>query len=340
MKKFAMAALLAGLSLHAAHAADNKITICIFDPSGEHGYAYGYAKDYVLQAPRFGVIKPIDLKVYTNEEGVVADFKAGRCEGAIMSNLRAREFNNYTGSLDAVGAIQNIKDLNLALQVLSSKSLAPKMIQGDYEIIGLIPIGTAYLMVDDRRINTLSKTTGKKVAILNLEKSANKLAQKIGAIPVKVDLNTVADAFNTHKINVLAAPAVAFRPFELYKGMTAPDGTIKGGVVRFPLAQITAAFVVRKSKLPNPEVSQKIREYIFSQLGTAYKFIDNAEKDIDSKYWVTMSPADQQSTQTLMRNTRIEMIKDGSYDKDMMRLLKKIRCKTNPNNPECTANDE
>ena len=53
-----------------------------------------------------------------------------------------------------------------------------------------------------------------------------------------------------------------------------------------------------------------------------------------------MSPADQQSTQTLMRTTRIEMIKDGIYDKDMMHLLKKIRCKTNPNNPECNSNDE
>ena len=340
MKKIAIAALVAGMGLQVAYAADDKVTICVFDPSGQHGYAYGYAKDYMVQAPRFGVIKPIDLKVYTNEEGVVTDFKTGRCDAAIMSSLRAREFNSYTGSLDAVGGLQNIKDLNLALQVLSSKSLAPKMVQGDYEILGIIPIGAAYMMVDDRRINTFSKGAGKKVAILNLEKSANKLTQKIGAIPVRVDLNTVADAFNNHKVNVLAAPAVAFRPFELAKGMTGPDGSVKGGVVRFPLAQITASFVVRKSKLPNPDVSQKIREYIFSQLGTAYKFIDNAEKDIDDKYWINMSPADQQSTQTLMRTTRIEMIKDGIYDKDMMHLLKKIRCKTNPNNPECNSNDE
>ncbi len=340
MRKMITAALFLGLSLNAAYAAENKVMLCIFDPTGQNGYAYGYAKDYVLQAPRFGLNKPIEIKIYTSEALLVKDFEAGPCDAAIMSNLRARQFNSFTGSLDAVGALVTNKDLSLALQVLSSETLAPKMTQGGYEVLGIIPIGAAYMMVDDRRINTISKVKGSKVAVLNLEQSISKLAQKVGAQPVTVNLATISTAFNTHKVNVLSVPAVAFKPFELATGMAAAGGSVKGGVIRFRMAQITAAFIVHKNKLPNPAVGQKIREYVYSQIGTAYRFIDNSEKLIDDKYWVNLSLVDQQSNLALMRSTRIEMTKEGTYDKEMMHLLKNVRCKTTPKNAECALNDE
>jgi hypothetical protein len=340
MKTIITTVLFVGATLNIAHAAESKLTMCIFDPTGQDGYAYNYAKDYTLQAPRFGLTNPIELKIYTNEDRVVDDFKSGRCDGAVMSNLRASEFNAFTGSLDAIGALTNIKDLGIALKVLSSKSLAPKMSSGLYEVLGLIPIGAAYMMVDDRHIDTLSKAKGKNSAMLNFERSASRVAQKVAAKTIQVDLNTVENAFNTHQVDVLGAPAVAFKPFEFAKGMSAVDGTIQGGVVRAPLAEITVAFIVHKNKLPNAGVNQKIREYIYSQLVTAYRFIDNAEKGIESKYWISISPSDQQSNQALMRSARIEMTREGIYDKDMMHLLKNIRCKTNPDNIECSLSDE
>ncbi len=339
MRRMISAALLMGLSLNGAYAAESR-SLCIFDPTGKNGYASGYAKDYVLQAPRFGLHNPIEIKIYTAETRLITDFETGLCDAAIMSNLRARKYNSFTGSLDAVGAIQNNRDLTLALQALSSKALAPKMSQGAYEVVGIIPLGAAYMMVDDRRINTFSKAKNLKVAVLNIDQSISKVGQKVGALPVQVDLSTISNAFITHKVNVLSMPAVVFQPFELAKGMTAPDGTVKGGVIRMRMAQITAAFIVHKKKLPNPEVSQKIREYIYSQIGVAYRFTDNAEKGIDDKYWVNLSPADQQANQALMRSTRIEMTDEGIYNKEMMHLLKNIRCKTAPSNAECALNDE
>ena len=205
MKRMIIAALLISLSLNFVHAAENMLTMCIFDPTGKDGSAYSYAKDYMLQAPRFGVTNPIELKIYTNETLVVNDFKSGRCDGAIMSSLRAREFNSFTGSLDAIGGLMNLKDLKLALQLLASKSVAPKMSQGGYEVLGIIPIGAAYMMVGDRQIDALSKVKGKKVAVFQYEKSASKLAQKLGAETISVDLMTFANAFNSHKVDVLSA---------------------------------------------------------------------------------------------------------------------------------------
>jgi len=339
VKKIAIAAL-AALSLQAVHAAGPKLTLCVYDPLGARGDAFGYAKDYVLQMPRFGLTNPVDLKAYTNEAIIAEDFKAGQCDGAIMSNLRARDFNKFTGSLDSIGAVPSKKDLDLALSALASKQMAPKMSEGDYEVIGMIPLGAAYIMVNDRAINTLSKAAGKKIAVLDYDKSQQKLVQKVGAQPVSVDLTTISGKFNNHQVDIIAGPAVIFKPLELWKGMTAPDGSVKGAVIRFPVIQVTAAMVVRKSKFTDEAVNQKIREYVNSQIGTAYKYIDNAEKEIGPKYWMDVPDADKLGYMKLMRESRIDLTKDGTYNADMMHLLKKVRCKNNPTNFECALNDE
>ena len=340
MKKIAIAALLAAMSFQAVYAAGQKLTLCVYDPLGARGDAYGYAKDYILQFPRFGMTNPVELKAYTNEAIIAEDFKAGQCDGAVMTNLRARQFNKYTGSLDAIGAVPSRPALNLALQALASKQLAPKMSEGDYEVLGMIPLGTAYIMVSDRKLNTLAKAAGKKIAVLDYDKSQAKLVQKVGAQPVSVDLTTLGGKFNNHQVDIIAGPAVIFKPFELAKGMTGPNGEITGAVIRFPLIQITAVMVVRKSKFTNEDANQKIRAYVNSQIGTAYKYIDNAEKEIDAKYWMDVLAADKIGYVKLMRASRLDLTKDGTYDPEMMHLLKKVRCKIDPANFECALNDE
>jgi len=42
----------------------------------------------------------------------------------------------------------------------------------------------------------------------------------------------------------------------------------------------------------------------------------------------------------LMRNARIDLTKNGTYDKRMMSLLKKVRCQIEPMSAECAENLE
>ena len=323
-----------------AIAAEKSLTLCIYDPLGTRGDAYGYAKDYVLKLPTFGLKKPVELKVYTNEAVVAEDFKAGVCDGAAMSNLRARQFNNFTGSLDALGAVPSYKHLNTVLQALARPEMAKHMINNDFEVVGMIPLGAAYILVTDRSINTLAKAAGKKIAVLDFDKSQIKMVQRIGAQPVSVDLSTLAGKFNNHQVDIMAGPAVIFKPLELFKGMTGASGNVKGAVIRFPLIQVTAALVVHRSKFDDPAVNQKLREYVLTQIDKAYKYIDNSEKEIPAKYWMDVPTADQPGYVKLMREARIDMTQDGTYDKQMMSLLKKVRCKYEPTNFECALNDE
>ena len=138
-----------------------KQVVCVFDPVGKAGDAYALAKDYALEAKNWGA--DIDLRAVTDERLAAEDLKVGKCDGAIISGLRGRQFNKYIGSLDAIGALTDMKTAISAYKLLSLPRAAEKMINGPYEIAGLGTIGPAYLFVNDKNINTLAKAAGKKL---------------------------------------------------------------------------------------------------------------------------------------------------------------------------------
>ncbi|WP_228254782.1 putative solute-binding protein [Aquirhabdus parva] len=349
-----------------------KVTLCVFSPEGAKGKGYDFAMSYLKQLPKYTQIaknmgvdlkvtmtSPMDMhidmassiakrkastdvkfRVYTNEKIASEDFKAGQCDGVAMSNLRAKEFNGFIGSLDAIGAIPSYKHLTEAIQLLAKPEAAKYMVNQDYEIVSIIPMGAAYIMVNDRKINTLAKAAGKKIAVLDFDKSQAKMVQQIGAQPVSVDLTTISGKFNNGQVDIMAGPALIFKPLELYKGMTAADGsTVKGAIVRFPIVQITGVMMMHRGKFPDG-VGQLMREFASMQIPMAYSFIDETEKSIDAKYWMDVPAADKPGYMKLMRESRIEMTKEGFYDKRMMSFLKKIRCQFDATNYECSLTDE
>ena len=80
-----------------------KRVICIWDIVGRAGPIYGAAMEARAQALEFGV--ELDMVPYTNETIMIEEFKSGRCDAALMTGMRARQFNKYTGSIDAIGAL-------------------------------------------------------------------------------------------------------------------------------------------------------------------------------------------------------------------------------------------
>lgn len=77
----------------------------------------------------------------------------------------------------------------------------------------------------------------------------------------------------------MPAPIVAFKPFELYKGLGE-----KGAIVRFPLTQISANFIIRKTN--SCGFWAKSRTWVASQLNRTFGIIAKYESDIPSKYWM------------------------------------------------------
>jgi len=327
--KLAVAATAIALA-SSAHAAGP--TMCVFDLLGANGDNYAMMKDYALAAKQWGAA--ITLKAYTDERVASEDFKAGQCDGVALTGIRARAFNSFTGSIDAIGGLNNNAEAKTVINVMASPKLAADMIQNGYEVAGVTTLGSAYIMVNDRSINTLAKAAGKRFGVLDYDKAQAKIVQKVGAQPVSVDLLTIGGKFNNGQVDMIGMPAMGFKPLELYKGI----GT-KGAVIRFPVVQVTGDIVIRPGKFP-AGFGQKSRDWVSSQIGREMDVITKTEKSIDPKYWMDIPPADKLGYIKLMRDSRIEMTKEGIYNKKMMSILKKVRCQGDPSSFECALNDE
>jgi len=327
--------------LPAAQAA--KPRFCVYDPLGTTGEGYKAAQDYAIAMQKKGA--DIDIKSYLDERVAVEDFRTGQCDGVMATALRTRQFNTLSASMDTVGAATIVRkgkvDMDSSfevvrrfIQTLSSPKAADLMVQGNYEVVGIIPLGGVYAFVNNREINTIEKAAGKRVAAFDYDKAQAQLIQRVGARPVSVDVSNFSSMFNNNNVDVIMAPAIVYKPLELHKGL----GT-KGGVGRFPLTVITYQLVIRPEKFPKG-FGQGSREYVYSNFDRVIEIVRRADKDIPEKLWIDPTPEDNERYVALMREGRIEMAEKGFYDKRGLKLIKKIRCSVYPEASDCTQPTE
>ncbi|MFP5441692.1 MAG: putative solute-binding protein [Gammaproteobacteria bacterium] len=315
-------------------AAAIKRSVCVFDIVGQHGDIFNMMRDYKLAALQWGV--EVELKPYTDEKIAAEDLKAGQCDAALITGIRGRLFNTYTGSLDSIGALPDYESVRLAHQAMASPKLAEKMKSGPYEVIGIAPMGAAFLFVNDRRINNVGALSGKRITVLDYDKAQAKMVQKVGASPIASDVTNFAGKFNNKSADICAAPAAAYKALELYKGIS-PNG----GVVRYPLAQITLQMISRSERFAAaPGYTQKSREWFFGQFDRTLAVITKAEKEIEAKYWIDVPAADKPKYDEMMRQSRISLRDEGIYNRETLELLRKVRCRRDGSRAECTEKVE
>jgi len=314
------------------------MVFCVFDLEGNNGDIANMARDLALDARRWNLF--VDVHVYTDERVEAEDFKAGQCDGAAMSTLRSKEFNHITGSIDAPGNLRNYDEVKTLLKVLSTPAFSALGIAGRYQVVGIVPIGSIFVMVNDRRINSIEKAAGKRVVVLDWDKSEAQMISSIGAQPVPADLTSFAGKFNNGQADIIAAPAMAYEPLELYKGI----GT-KGGIIRFPLLQATGTLILRRDlmlpKIPDLDVRiRQLQDFGLKHIDQIVSIFTHAEATLPEKLWINLSPEDTQRYEHMLREARIRMTHDGTYDATMMNILKRVRCHHQPSAAECTMYDE
>lgn len=304
---------------------------CIFDMVGKQGPLFAAMKEYSLNAQKWGA--KVELVSYVDERIAAEDFKAGQCDAVLLTGIRARQFNQFAGSIDSIGGLANYTALKLLLETLSHHPQAQSLLrQGQYEVAGIFPLGAAYLFLGDRQINSVAKMAGRKIAVLDYDPAQVKMAQRIGAQAVASDVTNFAGKFNNGVVDVVVAPAVAYMPLELYKGVGA-----KGVVLRLPVAQLSFQMLIRPEKFP-AHFADASRKYFFTQFDAVIKAVQQAEEDI--LFFFPVPDGDEAKYQDMMREARIAMTKDGFYDPAMMRLMKKVRCRLQPQQAECADNRE
>jgi len=305
---------------------------CVYDPLGAGGDFYSMAKDYQLAASRWNV--KLELKAYTDEAQAVADFRADKCDMLDMIGFRALEFNKFSGTLDSVGALESYEDLRDALKILALPVLAKFMVSGDYETVGIVPLGAGYPMVHDRNINSLGKVAGKKIAVLDFDRTESIFVEQVHAIPVKTDFNNYGRLFNTGEVDAIVAPIALVKPLELTKGLGE-----KGGIVRRTADEITLQFVMKRDRFP-ADYGQQSREYMIGLVPGALTVIHKLENELDPRYWLYTLSSEKVDFYNIMRVSRAHMTKAGYFDHHMLAILKRVRCHNHDDDSECALPDE
>lgn len=315
-----------------------KLSFCLFDPFGTGGKLVATARELADYAKHFNLYA--DIRPYTDERVAAEDFKAGRCDVVAISTLRAKQFNNVLGSIDAPGNLRNYAEMKTLLTQLAKPVVASLAINGRYQVAALVPLGAVYIYVNDRDINSLSKAAGKRIVVLDWEPNMAKMVSGLGAQPVLADFSTYAGKFNNGQADIIAAPALAYGPMELAKGMGST-----GGVIHYPLLQATAAILVRRDlvlpRIPDLDARlTQLRRFGLQYLDKLFALLTDAEKDIPAARWIELPAAERARYDHMLAEARIYLMREGVYDPVMLSLMKRARCTHQPNAAECSKFDE
>lgn len=303
-------------------------TLCIWDLLGRSGPIYAAAVDQQARLLDMGIT--VNMKAYTNEGVLADDLKAGQCDAALFTGIRARLFNKFTGTIDAIGAIPSSKHMNMLMKVLVNPKNAPRMEEGQFVVMGFAPMGAAYIFVNDKQISTLTKAAGKRVAVMDYDLVQAEMILQLGANPVPTSVVSAGSKFNNRAVDVLPAPLVAYNIMELYRGIGD-----QGGIVNYPFSQLTLQLIGRKDKFP-AEIAQLVREDFYRRIDDIEKQVERQTGNIPDNLWIDISAEDKADYQLMMQRARISLRDRGYYHQDMLNLQRKIRCKFAPSHPECT----
>lgn len=307
---------------------DRTYRICVWDIFGRSGPIFAAAQEQRRKIIQYGL--NVEMVPYTSESVMVEELKSGTCDAALMSGLRARLFNQYTGTLDSIGGFPERSQMRLALQLMADPRSAEQMVSGDYVVMGIAPGGAAHVFVNDRAINTLAKASGKRVVVLDYDPTQARMIAGVGATPVVADIVNAPNMFNTGVVDVLAAPLAAYEVLELYKGL-APDG----GIIDLPLTHITMQLIGRRDVIPN-ELAQFVREAFFEGFDEIISRVAMEEQKVPDKWWISIPEGDRVEYERMMQNARLQLRDEGYYSGAMLTLQRKIRCRADSSREECT----
>jgi len=308
-------------------------TICVYDPAGKSGDYYRILSDFALEASGWGA--SVDLKAYTDEETAAKDYEAGQCDGVVATGVRLQRFNRFPSTIEGIGALPSYDLLKQTIDSLAKYESAAKRLSKDgHETIGFIPVGAVYLLVRDRKVDTVGELAGKRIATMDYDKASVAMVDRVGAIMVPADLGSIGPKFNNGDVDACYVSAPAYQPFELWRGLGET-----GGILRLPLAQATLQVMIRKSAFPDG-FGAKARKDLAGRFNSALSIVQKAEKEIPAKYWVDMPAGSGPEFDELFQNVRIQLRDSGAYDGQMLTAMRKIRCGQDPARPECAEKKE
>lgn len=291
--------------------------LCVFDPVGRNGDIYSVAKDIALDFLNLGV--KLNLYPYSTESAAKADFRAGLCDAVALTGIQAREYNRFSTTLEAFGAIENYSNLKKLLSTLAQPKAGKLFLENGLEVAGIYPAGAVYMYSNDKNIKRPQDFSDKRFFVSHGEKTGYAFVDKLGAQPVAGDTTNFASRFKRGRVDVTFSPAAVTEALELDKGMEE-----KGGVIKLPVWMLTLQVIIKPEKF-DKGFGQQARELSLDYFDKAISIATASEQKL-APYWVELNDADHTEWQYFFKQVRDDMEQAGVYDSRMLRLLKRLKC--------------
>lgn len=312
-------------SVHATEISE--INWCVFDVLGANGPSKQMVDDYKVRALRWGI--ELNTEYYSDEEAAMLNFDSGYCDLVNLPDFRARKYNHFTGSINAVGAIPSYQHLGTVIKTLAKPEAQTLMVESEFEIYGISLIGGMHSFLADRQWTSPESLVGKRISILSGVEESDYLNKQSGLIPIVSGLSEVFTNFNNKIVDLTVAPLIVYEGLEMYKGLEP-----SGGISRYPFAMSTMQLVARWEKFP-VGTGQKSREHVADSYGSIMRTIKSYEALIPDKYWFDIPIEGFYHWDNVFSRSRRELAEQGIYNDKMLKLLKKVRCQSYSDRAEC-----
>ncbi|WP_336017273.1 putative solute-binding protein [Acinetobacter pittii] len=324
MKKICLALILS-ITAVASWAEDQ--VWCAYDPIGSQGDITRRLNDIRLYAQQYQV--KFKVVTYQKEQQAIQAFDDGKCSGLAASNFNTYRYNQFMGSTAGIGLIPNNRTAKSFLQLLNHPTIEKRLVSKNYEAIGMIPIGTAYMVLKNGNLSRVAQLRNQRIGVLPNNPPQQALVRSVGAQPVYVDLSNAIAQFKQNKIDIIAAPVYGLLPYNLQKEF-GPNTQ----VINFPLAYFGVNLIIKPQAYP-ANFGRKIRGWFVQNSQLLTNRATQWENHLPAYYWVDVSFYEKQSYDVMVAKIRNQYVLSGYYDAYFVQLMKRLRCMDDPRYFEC-----
>lgn len=324
VKKICLALILSVIAV--ASWAEDQVW-CAYDPIGSQGDITRRLNDIRLYAQQYQV--KFKVVTYQKEQQAIQAFDDGKCSGLAASNFNTYRYNQFMGSTAGIGLIPNNRTAKSFLQLLNHPTIEKRLVSKNYEAIGMIPIGTAYMVLKNRNLSRVAQLRNQRIGVLPNNPPQQALVRSVGAQPVYVDLSNAIAQFKQNKIDIIAAPVYGLLPYNLQKEF-GPNTQ----VINFPLAYFGVNLIIKPQAYP-ANFGRKIRGWFVQNSQLLTNRATQWENHLPAYYWVDVSFYEKQSYDVMVAKIRNQYVLSGYYDAYFVQLMKRLRCMDDPRYFEC-----
>lgn len=300
---------------------------CIWDPLGKMGPIAATVEDQAVRSIHYGL--DLTVTIFNNEDELVENFTTEKtCDAILVRGAVARNFNKFSGTIEAIGALPERKHLQLLMQVFINPRLNQYMTDGKYTVMGVATIGGNYVFMEKKSYTSLSDLNEKRIAVQTIEPPMQELALRYGADPVKGRMMANVQTYADNKVASMLSPAIA------YLVMGSGQSGAGTGVLRNPVSQSTMQLIGRAEQFPD-ELAQLLREDFLLKFDNYAGRVDNEMNLVPDDFWIETPEDEMKKFDSIAQTVRLKMRDEGYYHPAMLRIARKIRCRFDPERNEC-----